>query len=146
MSKQSDAMRQYFDDNGYKYADVAAKLNISAGDLSNMLSGRYNIGKNRAKLLRDTYGFDYIFLLTGEGSLFAPVPPVTQNMHAGINNGTMSQSAAPAPDHEERHRNGCPSIDELLARVDELSKSVEAKDREISWLREIVNRLMPDAK
>lgn len=146
MSKQTDAMRLYFEEKGILQVDVAKAMNVSPSRINNILAGREGLGKRNARKFSDLYGFNYVYLVTGEGSLFAPVPPVSQNMHAGINNGTMSQSAAPSPDHEERHRNGCPSIDELLARVDELSKSVEAKDREISWLREIVNRLMPDAK
>lgn len=71
MSRQSDAIRDYFDKNGILQKDVCEALGIHTGTLSNILSGRYGISKNIAKKMAAVYGFDLAFLLSGEGSLIS---------------------------------------------------------------------------
>lgn len=136
MSRQTDELRKYFDANGYKYKDVAEALGISAGSLSNLLSDRETMGKNRAKRFSEVYGFDYLFLLTGEGDLFPAVPPHShQVMKVGVNKGSMSQSSG-----------NCPDVSELLAKIDKLTEDLKAKENENAWLRSLVDRLAPEGK
>lgn len=70
MSKQSDAVKAFIEEHGLVQKDIAAKMGISPASLNNMLNGRDNIGKRRAQKLHDMFGFDVVYLLTGEGTLF----------------------------------------------------------------------------
>lgn len=72
MSKQSDAIREYFDKNGILQREIAEKLGVHEGTVSSILSGRFGISKKVAKKLADAYGFNIEFLLTGEGVLCPP--------------------------------------------------------------------------
>lgn len=72
MSTQSDAIRDYFHENGISNRDVAERLGVHEGSVSNILSGRYGISKKIAARLTDLYGFNMRFLMTGEGSLLPP--------------------------------------------------------------------------
>lgn len=72
MSKQSDALREYFDKNGILQKEVCEVLGLHSGTVSSILSGRFGISKKVAKRLADVYGFDLEFLLTGEGVLVPP--------------------------------------------------------------------------
>lgn len=72
MSKQSDALREYFDKNGILQKEVCEVLGLHSGTVSSILSGRFGISKKVAKRLADVYGFDLEFLLTGEGVLIPP--------------------------------------------------------------------------
>ena len=72
MSKQSDAIREYFDKNGILQREIAEKLGVHEGTVSSILSGRFGISKNTARKMAEIYGFDLGFLLSGEGSLFPP--------------------------------------------------------------------------
>ena len=57
MSTQSDAVRDYFHENGISNRDVAERLGVHEGSVSNILSGRYGISKKIAARLTDLYGF-----------------------------------------------------------------------------------------
>lgn len=48
MSTQSDAIRDYFHENGISNRDVAERLGVHEGSVSNILSGRYGISKKIA--------------------------------------------------------------------------------------------------
>lgn len=136
MSRQTDEMRNYFDANGIALKDVAEAIGVQPSSVSNMLADRDKIGKIRAKRLRDAYGFDYLFLLTGEGELFPAVPPHShQVMKVGVNKGSMSQSSG-----------NCPDVSELLAKIDKLTEDLKAKENENAWLRSLVDRLAPEGK
>lgn len=83
MSRQSDAVRDYFDKNGILRKDVCEATGVASGTLSNVLAGRFGISKKLAHRLAKEYGFDVAFLLSGEGSLF---PPAGINIHQVKNN------------------------------------------------------------
>lgn len=99
MSKQTEELKRYFDSIGMKRCDVAEKLGLSPAALSNMLADRDVIGKSRAMKLHEVFGFDYMFLLTGEGSLFSGGP--VQHVEVSHNSGSSRQNvtvSAPAQD------------------------------------------------
>jgi len=99
MSKQTEELKRYFDSIGMKRCDVAEKLGLSPAALSNMLADRDVIGKSRAMKLHEVFGFDYMFLLTGEGSLFGGGP--VQRVEVSHNSGSSRQNvtvSAPSQD------------------------------------------------
>lgn len=88
MSKQSDAIRAYFDAKGVKNKYISEKLGLTPAVVCNMLAGRDKIGYKRAVQLSDAFGFSVQFLLTGEGELF----PTSQTVGNGaiVNGGRVS--------------------------------------------------------
>ncbi len=86
MSKQSDALRQYFQAEGITNRELAEKLGKHEGTISNILSGRYGISKDTASHLVELYGFDIRFLMKGEGALFPPAGIRISQTH-NTNNG-----------------------------------------------------------
>ncbi len=90
MSKQSDAIREYFDKYGILQREIAEALGVHEGTVSNILAGRFGISKNIARKMAEIYGFDLGFLLSGEGSLFAPGVRISQSQK--VNGGTGIQA------------------------------------------------------
>lgn len=132
--KQAAALRNYFDSHGIKYKEVADELGIAPPTISNILSGRDTIGKSRARKLVKHYGFDMLFLLTGEGELFPQKPAIKQTI-VGENNTQVAEVGG-----------NCPSMADLLAKVASLERINKAKDNEITFLRDMINRLIPGQK
>lgn len=128
-------LRRYFDEHGIKHSDVAERICISRASLCNILAGRATLGKNRAKRLADAYGFDYIFLLTGEGELISHSPTIHQSIEGSHN----VQVAEVKP-------SACPSAEELMSRIDQLERTLADKDKEVAFLRDMVGRLIPSGK
>ncbi len=62
-------IKDYLVEKGITMTEVAARLGCSQQAVSNQLSGR-KIGENVARKWSDAFGFDLIYLMTGEGSLF----------------------------------------------------------------------------
>lgn len=91
MSKQSDAIREYFDKYGILQREIAEALGVHEGTVSNILAGRFGISKNIARKMAEIYGFDLGFLLSGEGSLFAPGVRISQQQRV-TGNGTGIQA------------------------------------------------------
>lgn len=122
MSKQSDAVKAYIEEHGLVQKDIAQQMGISPASLNNLLNGRDNIGKRRAQRLHELFGFDVVFLLTGEGSLFSgPIRHVEVSHNSGssrntVNVGESSDAAA-------------------------LKSKIEALEKENSWLRQMVEKL-----
>lgn len=134
MSKQTEALRLYFTANGIKLKDVADRLGLpNPCVISNMLAGRDALGSKRAKQLADAYGFSYMFLMTGEGDLLQDdrliSHPVSQTANVRTNNGSISQSAA------------CPSVEDLMARIEELKTQVENERKEKAWMQSLIDKL-----
>lgn len=90
MSIQSEAMKRYFALQGIKNRDVAEAMGITPSNVSNMLAGRDSLGRARAQLLHDTFGFNIHFLLTGEGDLLAP-DPQAPHIEASQNGGSHNR-------------------------------------------------------
>ena len=86
MSRQSDAIRDYFEKNGIPQKDICEATKASKTTISNMLAGRYGISKKMAHALAKLYGFDVVFLLSGEGDLFPP-HGIRIAQHHNTNNG-----------------------------------------------------------
>jgi len=132
MSIQTDAIRKYLDLHGIRIKDLADALEISSPAVSNMLADRDKIGAIRARKLRELYGFDYHFLMTGEGELF---PPKGINQSAKIGDNakevTIHQTVNPQ----------APSMDELVRENQSLKSQLEARDKEIVWLRSLVDKV-----
>lgn len=70
-----DAIRLYMRANGYREQDLADRLGISQSGVNFVL--RRGFGKNAARKWADAFGFDPVFLLTGEGQLMAAVQDAT---------------------------------------------------------------------
>lgn len=117
MSKQSEALREYFEQNGIRNKFIQEKLGLrNASLVSNMLSGKDPIGYKRAQQLHDAFGFDKEFLLTGEGMLLPPA-----GMHRHIE--TVSGSNVTQGDHSPI--NVTPDVSALQAEVEHLRKENE---------------------
>ena len=127
MSKQSDAVKAFIEEHGLVQKDIAAKMGISPASLNNMLNGRDNIGKRRAQKLHDMFGFDVVYLLTGEGTLFSG--PIR---HGEVShNGGSSQNTVNFGESSDTSA--------LKARIDALEK-------ENSWLRQMIEKMTGAAK
>ncbi len=94
MSKQSEAVREYFDKNGILQKDVCEALGLHSGTLSNILSGRYGISKKTAQKMAAVYGFDISYLLTGEGTLIAPGGFHARRIDQSHNSGNIANGGA----------------------------------------------------
>ena len=127
MSKQSDAVKAYIEQQCLIQREVAEKMGISPASFNNMLAGRDPIGKRRAQKLHELFGFDIVFLVTGEGSLFGDNKPQhTVRVEANHNNGTNNQNV---------------TVSSQGADVAALSAQVEALKAENEWLRQMVSKL-----
>lgn len=95
MSKQSDALREYFKSHGIRQREVCEVLGLTPATISNLLAGRYPISKNVARRLADKYGLSFMFILTGDGTLIPPAG--VQLAQAGA---AQNSSGAGAKDDE----------------------------------------------
>lgn len=91
MSKQSDALRDYFEKMGILQKDVCKATGMSVGTLSNILSGRFQISKNAARKFNEAYGFSIPFLITGDGDLVPPGGIHIRRVDHVQNSGTINQ-------------------------------------------------------
>ena len=87
MNTQATALRMYFTEKNIKSIEVAEKIGVSKGTISNILNGKYAIGKDLASKLSEVYGFDLGYLLSGKGSLF---PSQSVENGAIVNGGRVS--------------------------------------------------------
>ncbi len=128
MSRQSDALREYFDKNGILQKEVCEVLGLHSGTVSSILSGRFGISKKVAKRLADVYGFDLEFLLTGEGVLIHPGVRIHQSQSvAGGSTGiqTISSDQALAMENaqlREQLAQAKEREDRLLGIIDTLTQ------------------------
>ena len=72
-------IKDYLVENAITMTEVANRLGCSQQAVSNQLSGR-KIGENVARKWADAFGFDLVYLMTGEGSLFQKDEP----QHAAV--------------------------------------------------------------
>ena len=63
-------LRKYFIINGITHEDIAEKMGYEVQSVRNLLANP-RMGKRRALLLAEAYGFNPEFLLTGKGKLIA---------------------------------------------------------------------------
>lgn len=118
MSRQSDALRTFFDSHGIRQRDIAEKLGLHEGTVSSILSGRYGISKGTAAKLAQEFGFNMMFLMTGEGELEEPEGQI------------RFRKVAPTGD-----------ADALRAENAELRQQLERKSRENDRLLSIIETL-----
>lgn len=74
MEKAKDvclAVKAYFAQQNIKLVDVARMLNATPQTITEHLSGERYFGKARADKYAELFGFNPIFLRTGEGALFS---------------------------------------------------------------------------
>lgn len=119
MSVVSDALRAYFIREGIKNCEISERLGLSPASVSNMLSGRDSIGRGRADMLSEAYGFSKKFLLTGVGELF-PAEPISVEVCHNSGNSQNTVNLAPATDE---------------ARIAALEAEVARLRDENAWLR-----------
>lgn len=127
MSKQSNAIRQYFEKSGMSYTEISERLGWSRSMLSNIVTGRTPIGMKRAHKLADVFGFSYQFLVADENT--------TLELFS-------SDTELEASPRLESERSGlCPSPEELWARIDDLREQLKHERTEKKQLLDIVNNL-----
>ena len=127
MSKQSNAIRQYFEKSGMSYTEIAERLGWSRSMLSNIVTGRTPIGMKRAHKLADVFGFSYQFLVADENT--------TLELFS-------SDTELEASPRIESERTGlCPSTEELWARIDDLTAQLKHERNEKAQPLLIVNNL-----
>lgn len=66
----SKAIKRWLEDNGYSLAKVAEMFDSSPQSVSNSLAGDRFMGPNLAKKWAEAFGFNEVYLRTGEGQLF----------------------------------------------------------------------------
>lgn len=71
----SKAIKRWLEDNGYSLAKVAEMFDSSPQSVSNSLSGDRFMGPNLAKKWAEAFGFNEVYLRTGEGQLIANNQP-----------------------------------------------------------------------
>lgn len=108
MSKQSDALREFFESNGILQRDVCEATGMRSGTVSNILSGRFQISKNAARKLSQVYGFSIPYLITGDGNLVESgavhIRHVEHVQNSTINQGDGSRDAEVAMLREQLDR------------------------------------------
>lgn len=92
MSKQSDALRDFFEKNGILQKDVCEALGFTPATISNILAGRYQISKKVARKLSETYGLSMTFLITGDGELVPPRGVSIRRVDHVHNTGIINQT------------------------------------------------------
>jgi len=71
----SKAIKRWLEDNGYSLAKVAEIFDSSPQSVSNSLSGDRFMGPNLAKKWAEAFGFNEVYLRTGEGQLISDNQP-----------------------------------------------------------------------
>lgn len=129
MSKQSDALREFFESNGIPQRDVCEATGMKSGTVSNILSGRFQISKNAARKLAQVYGFSIPYLITGDGSLLNSGSTI-QHLERVTNTGSIV--------------NGGSRDAEVAMLREQLDREREARSRaeaQVSDLTEIIANL-----
>lgn len=73
MGKEKDvclAVKSFFAANGIKVNDVAKRFGVKPQTITGQLSGERLFGRKNAERYAEAFGFDVVYLMTGEGSLF----------------------------------------------------------------------------
>lgn len=70
----AEELKMYFLMHDLSQKDVAQKINVQPPFVNNILSGRRKIGRQVAERLHQAFGFNKMWLLTGEGEMFAETP------------------------------------------------------------------------
>jgi len=71
----SKAIKRWLEDNGYSLVKVAEMFDSSPQSVSNSLSGDRFMGPNLAKKWAEAFGFNEVYLRTGEGQLISDNQP-----------------------------------------------------------------------
>lgn len=66
----SRAVKAWLSDNGYTMIGIAEMFGTSQQAISNALNGSRFLGRNLATKWAEAFGFNKVYLMTGEGSLF----------------------------------------------------------------------------
>lgn len=73
MAKIDEKIREYITENGISITEMAKKAKVSPAYMSQIVNGKKLLGKKQAKNFHELFGFSEDFLLTGNGSLIAPI-------------------------------------------------------------------------
>ena len=124
-------MRSFFARKGIKNKDIAETLGLSPAAISNMLAGRDPMGKQRAFALRDAYGFDVTFLLTGVGSLI----PGEGNAYAAPESKAPGHEDAPGIPAGAVAHGWLDGFSSMMSRLDDIARRVVAIQDDIREFR-----------
>jgi len=123
MSRQAEAVKQYFFANGIKQADITEKIGAEQSTVSNLLAGRRPFNRKWSQKLHDAYGFSIPFLMLGVGELF---DHPSRTVHE-VSNSTITQ--------------GDNSPINITADNAALQAENETLKKENEWLRGMVESL-----
>lgn len=78
------AVKAYFAQQNIKLVDVARMLEASPQTITEHLSGERYFGKARADKYAELFGFNPVYLRTGEGSLFSAPPSAPEGAEGEV--------------------------------------------------------------
>lgn len=70
MSRVSDSLKSFFKSNKIMQEQIASKLGCSQAYVSGVLSGKRELGRKSVEKWSEVFGFNKVWLLTGEGDMF----------------------------------------------------------------------------
>lgn len=82
MAKIGKELRKYFESQGIKQTEVAQRLGVKPQYITKIFSDEREIGKNQIEKWITQFGFNKVWLLTGEGEMLVnTLPEQTHNAH-----------------------------------------------------------------
>lgn len=132
-------LKEYFNKNGLTQQAVANMLGITQAAVSSLLRGK-PFGKKSAKIWSDLFGFNYSWLLTGEGDMFKTTEKVI------IEHATPDMIRETASEVFEYQLNKLfkEKIIAPYSLIEEKEEEIRALNREIGKLENEIERLKND--
>ena len=79
MAKIGKELREYFDNKGIKQTEIAKMIGVKPPYITKIFSNEREIGKNQVEKWITQFGFNKVWLLTGEGSMLKETAQADNN-------------------------------------------------------------------
>lgn len=79
MAKIGKELREYFDNKGIKQTEIAKMIGVKPPYITKIFSNEREIGKNQVEKWITQFGFNRVWLLTGEGSMLKETAQADNN-------------------------------------------------------------------
>lgn len=79
MAKIGKELREYFDNKGIKQTEIAKMIGVKPPYITKIFSNEREIGKNQVEKWITQFGFNKVWLLTGEGSMLKETSQADNN-------------------------------------------------------------------
>lgn len=79
MAKIGKELREYFDNKGIKQTEIAKMIGVKPPYITKIFSNEREIGKNQVEKWITQFGFNKVWLLTGEGSMLKDTSQANNN-------------------------------------------------------------------